>query len=153
MPLWTLNSKLQKVPWIKDNIGADCYLYCPGPSLADVSFPVNLPGTFSFVINTAYPKIRPDIWIGMDKPECFDYHLIHEAFPKIFHSTFSKRTFDERPLTEFPSIYFADLEVPKNGILDMFENKSPNTYFAWFHHTLGTALHLMIWMVMVKLTW
>jgi hypothetical protein len=147
MPLWKSNIvNLQKCHWDSENIGSDCYLYSPGPSLADVTFPVNLPGTFSFVINTAYPKIRPNIWIGMDKVECYDYRLLYEAFPKVFRSAFSKKEYEGKPLNEYPSVYFVDVEVPQNGIIDIFESKKPNTYFAWFHHTLGVALHVMIWM-------
>lgn len=65
-------------------VGFDAYLVCPGPSLADVD-PQRLrgPGRIVVAINTAYPRVVPDIWCAMDRPECYDPRIWREPCLKI----------------------------------------------------------------------
>ena len=117
------------------------YLYCPGPSLANVDPErINVPGTVKMAINTAYPKIRPDIWMGMDTPECYDPNLFFEPFPKLLRQGFSD--ISEKKLDTFPGVYHIPVQETKE-ILNMFVPKLSG--FAWFNHTLGVALHFLIW--------
>ena len=119
-------------------------LACPGPSLAYAPKNLQGPQRTVFAINTAYPKVRPDYWIGMDEAFCTDPNLVDESFPKIYRGTYSLMTQNGVEVRQTPSAYFADLvEVPEGQtMLDMQGDKG----FAWHSHTLGVALHFMIWM-------
>lgn len=146
MAIWYWDEQPKKIVFSRNNMGLDGYLYLPGPSLALVDFDVRIEGTLALAVNTAYPKVKPHYWIGLDKPECFDYRLMFEAFPKILSSSYFKKEFRDRPLRTYPQTYFMDLEKPERGIEDLFSLKADNIYFAWFRHTLGAALHLLLWM-------
>ena len=52
----------------KKDLGLDVYICCTGPSLADVkNEQLQVPGVFTIGINTSYPHIKPNMWIGIDK--------------------------------------------------------------------------------------
>ena len=146
MALWHYNNSPQRINLTKQDMGADAYLYLPGPSLKHVDFDVRIPGVVAFAVNTAYPKIKPNYWIGMDKPECYHPNLVNEGFFKIFRQPFAKNDFDGKKLWQHPMTLFADVIKPPKGVADMFLLKAPNISFAWFAHTLGVALHIMVWM-------
>ena len=77
-----------------------------GPSLnkIDVS---NLtgPGKTVFGLNTTYPKVRPDIWVGMDDPKCYDRRIFHEPFPKVMRGNYYERDCEGVPLLSLPNLY------------------------------------------------
>lgn len=119
-------------------------LACPGPSLA--SAPKNLQGPQRtvFAINTAYPTIRPDYWIGMDEAFCYDPNLLDESFPKLYRGNYSQMEYDGQPVRKSPSTYFIDLAHAETP--DWMIKTPENTGFAWHNHTLGVALHFIMWM-------
>jgi hypothetical protein len=132
--------------WARKDLGLDAILCCPGPSLKN-SNPENLkgPGRKVFAVNTAYPTVKPDVWVGMDEMHCYDENLLHEPFPKVFRGTYCEMSYAGKKVRDCPETYFADVaQVPPGKT--MLDLREQNTKFAWHNHTLGVALHMMIWM-------
>lgn len=147
MAIWYANPEPSKITFGRREMRNDAYLYLPGPSLASIDFDIRIEGTTAFAMNTAYPKVKPHYWLGMDKPECYDHRLMWESFPKFFRgSFFHKQIYKGIPLRDYPQAYFADIQKPEKGIRDMFLIKKDEVYLAWFNHSLGAVLHLMLWM-------
>jgi hypothetical protein len=146
MALWYADPTPLKTTFRRNDMMSDAYLYLPGPSLSLIDFDVRVEGTMAFGVNTSYPRVKPNMWIGMDKPECYDARLLWEAFPKIFRGSYYKLMNHSRPLKDYPQTYFADVQKPEKGIRDMFLLKKDQIYFSWFKHTLGVALHVILWM-------
>ena len=127
------------------DLGADAYLVCPGPSLAAVdASALNGPGRMIFAITTAYPTVRPDVWIGTDVPECYDRRLWAEPFVKVVRGSHRDMSCEGRPLRQFPNVFFADLE--NAPVCEIFQRRGHDTVFIWNQNTFTTALHLMVWM-------
>ncbi len=129
----------------RSDLGADIYLCCPGPSLANVD-PASLrvPGAFIIGVNTAYPRIRPDLWVGMDTPGCYDPHLWWEPFPKIVRGPYVNETCAGVPIRQLPGVYFADVE--RAYVTDLFRRRSHDVNFVWNGNTFIVALHLAVWL-------
>lgn len=146
MALWRdCGSGFVKISLANSRLLSDVYLCCPGPSLADVSTEMfNVPGVFPVALNTAYPKIRPAVWIGMDKPVCYDPRIWWESFIKICRGTYSNEEHLGRLIRYCPNTYFADVE--KANILDMFVKRAHDVKFVWNKNSFITALHILIWM-------
>lgn len=134
----------QRAHMARKDLKLDAILCCPGPSLKNVP-DLRGPGRKVFAINTAYPTVRPDIWLGMDEPHCYDINLLYEGFPKIFRGPYAKREYHGQKLHAYPESYFADVDKIPAG-QTMFDLRSHDVKFAWHKHTLGVALHFMVWM-------
>lgn len=134
----------QKAFMARKDLSLDAVLCCPGPSLKNVPY-LRGKGRKVFAINTAYPTVRPDIWLGMDEPYCYDTNLFDEPFIKIFRGSYTKSTHNNRLLRTYPETYFADVAaLPKGKTL--FDLRAHEVNFAWYKHTLGVAIHIMVWM-------
>lgn len=129
----------------RSNLGADVYLCCPGPSLAGVDAAVlNGPGRLIFAVTTAYPAVRPDVWIGTDGPECYDRRIWAEPFIKIVRGTHGGLRCQGRMLKHFPNVFFADLgDAP---VAEILNRRGHDAVFVWNRNTFTTALHLAVWM-------
>ena len=126
--------------------GLDAFLCCPGPSLrgacqADMA----VPGAIVVAMNTAYPKICPDLFIGMDSPECYDSTLLGQPFPKVFGSRFVNDLYDGRPLAEYPATWFLS-GTPMESVFDYFTRDTDTDNHVWNGTTMETALHMLIGM-------
>lgn len=143
--VYTSNNEIISTTLYRENMGADAYLYLPGPSLANIKQQIG-PGIFSFAVNTAYPKVRPDVWIGMDTPDCYDPDLPFESFMKIFRNGLQGERVSGKPLSGCPMTYFATVQEPENDIASLFNTHRSLQAFAWFKHTLGVALHVILQM-------
>lgn len=141
--LWSNSGKdWQPVFQAREDMGLDAVLCCPGPSLKPIERGL---GKKIFGINTSYPIVKPDVWIGMDEMYCYDSNILYEPFIKIFRGTYSESSFKDKKLKHYPETYFADVgEVPAGKT--MLDLRGQNVKFAWHKHTLGTSLHIMIWM-------
>jgi hypothetical protein len=147
MALWyDCGNGFTKTKWAKADMGCDAYLFCPGPSLKDVdNVLLNTPGVMSFAINTAYPKIRPDVWIGMDRPECYNYKLWWESFPKIIRGGYQDMKCEGHPVKKLPNVFAADVESV-DSYSELFKRRAHDVKFVWHKNTLAIALHIMVWM-------
>lgn len=90
-------------------------LVCPGPSLSYLDL-ANLkgPGRTIFGINTTYPNIVPDVWIGGDNPLCYNHLLINEPFPKFYRNLFKEFIVNDLPLKNHPNSHFCRIEYIKS---------------------------------------
>lgn len=143
MALWyECGNGFVKSRFAKKDSGLDAYLVCPGPSLADVNIELKGKGRKVFGINTSYPKVVPDVWVGMDKIECYDRNILYEPCMKVFRGTYAGMELDGRKIKYLPETYFADVAK----VDSMWNERAHDVSFAWHKHTLGVVLHLMIWM-------
>ena len=126
----------------------DVFLCCPGPSLKDVDpAKLRVPGAIIFAVNTAYPKVRPDVWIGMDAAPCYDSRLPCEPFIKVWGSLYRDSWANGRQIKLFPNTYFATGQ--KMLPWEIFQHLNGNSPFIWQQdrpNTFFTAMHLAIWM-------
>ena len=131
----------------KKNMGCDAYLCCPGPSLKLVNpETIRGKGRKIFGINTSYPYIKPDVWMGMDKIDCYDRNILYEPFIKIFRGPFANdMMFNGKHVKDYPDVYWARIREPEKG-KTMFDYREHKTYFAWHKSSLMVSIHMMIWM-------
>lgn len=130
----------------RSNLGCDAYLCCPGPSLKKVNdADLHVPGAMVFAMNTAYPHIRPDVWIGMDEPSCYDRRIWWEPFLKIARGSFRDIRCEGYPIKDCPQTFFADLGGVKK-YSDILQRRNHDIMFGWNGNTLFAAIHFMIWM-------
>ena len=137
--------KLEK-SFAKANLGLDVYICCTGPSLAEVtSEQFQVPGVFTIGINTTYPHIKPNMWIGMDKAGCYDPKLWWEPFFKICRGNYFEDEIKGFKIKQLPNVLFAD--VGKNSDPEaIFKLRDHDIKFVWKNNTLAMSLHTAIWM-------
>ena len=130
----------------KKDLGLDVYICCTGPSLADVkNEQLQVPGVFTIGINTSYPHIKPNMWIGMDKAGCYDPKLWWEPFLKICRGNYFEEKIEDFKIKNLPNVLFAD--VDKNSDPEaIFKLRNHNTKFVWQNNNLAVALHIAILM-------
>lgn len=131
----------------KEDMGCDAYLCCPGPSLNLIdSNTIKGRGRKVFGINTTYPYIKPDIWLGMDRIECYDRNILFEPFMKIFRGPLIPQMyFDGKSITKYQDVYWLGIEKPKEG-KTLFDYRDDLICFVWHKSTLMVTIHLMVWM-------
>lgn len=96
----------------RNDLGAKALFCCPGPSLRDIAgrHELHVPGVVVFGVNTAYPTIRPDIWVGVDKPDCYHPDIWNEAFRKCWNWEHRNEFFSGRRIRGMPNVQFFTLE-------------------------------------------
>jgi hypothetical protein len=130
----------------KKNLGLDVYICCTGPSLKYVKEEdLRIPGVFTIGINTSYPHIKPNLWIGMDKPECYDPDLWWEPFNKICRGNYFEEEIGGFKIKNLANTFFADL-APNNDPEFIFKSRQHDIKFLWKKNTLTVALHMAVWM-------
>jgi len=132
----------------RDNAGADFLLCCPGPSLSDVrDADLHVPGAVVVAVNTAYPQVRPDVWVGLDPPECYAGDLLWRPWPKVFGSRYSENVFYGRAVKECQGVYFLQGHDGKWARpAEMFDRLADQPEFCWCGNTFHAALHVCLWM-------
>jgi len=144
MAVWTYNAdKWNKVPWFNSQRGQLAFICCNGPSFKEVDAS-SLTGVGRVVIgiNSTYPKLRPDYWMGMDTPDCYDAGLPHESFPKLWRGSYG-----EEPIQSFttlknaPSSYFLDVRNEEQ-MFPLVEDQN----FLWRSNTLVVAVQFAMWL-------
>lgn len=142
MSLWfSRDSRFHRLDLCGAWRGLDCFLCCPGPSLAGVrDADLHVPGAAVIAVNTAYPRIRPDIWIGMDRPECYAPTLLAEPFLKVMGSRYADDSCAAGRLKDCPNVCFAQGAAGRPH--EMFDRLQPDSLLLWNGNTFQTALHL-----------
>ena len=143
MSIWYHSKeKWAKASWFKEELNLDAYLICTGPSLAKINKDIRGVGRKIFGINTSYPKVIPDIWMGMDDIDCYDKNILYEPFPKIFRGSFEKMNADGKSILKFPEIYFASVKEQES--CDIFTSLTDESAFVWKKNTLYICIQLII---------
>jgi hypothetical protein len=121
-------------------------LVCPGPSLKDIDVDkLHGTGLFVMALNTAYPTVkRPDMFLGMDSPSCYEPDLYWQSFTKITGGLFTDAVLFNKKIRDCKNTYFlaGDTEAT---IEDMFKNEI-DTKFYWHKCSMFLALHFLLYM-------
>ncbi len=133
-----------KTTFARQAMKADAYLVCPGPSLANANITTGR-GRKVFAINTAYPRVQPDVWMGLDTVECYDRRLWAEPFIKICRGNYGDMMLNGEPIRYFDNVYFASTKEPEKG-KTMFDYRNHDDTLCWYKNTLASMLHLIVWM-------
>jgi len=144
MSVWRQDDKMCTVNHRGIYKGMKAFLCGCGPSLNDI--PPNLQGPNRIIaaMNTAYPKVRPDIWIGMDDPQCYDSRILLEPFPKYYRGGYQHRQALGKPLQDHPSTFF--LDCAKGGsVREAFTRTGEDDHFIWTKNTMAIAIHFLMW--------
>lgn len=126
--------------------GLPVILCAPGPSLADVNGQtLRGRGRLVAAINTAYPHVTPDLWIGLDPPACYDRSIWWEPFPKITSWNWRNEFSLGKRIKAAPQVFFAKLDddAHANQMLDRIDGEA---HFAWSSSTLIGAIHILLWL-------
>lgn len=146
MPLWShTGERWTTVDLHKKMNGLSAFLCGGGPSLLSID-PKYLIGPNRIVVgmNNTYPRIRPDIWIGMDEAECYDSAVFWESFPKIMRGNYGDNILRGHVLKHLNNTLFADV-VENNDDMSIF-NVDENTKFTWRKNTLCFSLQFIMWL-------
>ena len=153
MALWyeTGNGPV-KTSFAKKSHNSAAFVCCGGPSLKDIDPKIlNGPNRTVFALNNTYPFVRPDIWIGMDDPLCYDRKLFNEPFVKIMRGGYQNRfREDKQRIDGLFNMFYADVKKP-NGELCTFKLRAHDVNFVWLYSTISTALHIIVWMGFQKI--
>jgi len=135
------------IPLHRAKMGLDVFLCCPGPSLADVDTSIlRGPGRYVVALNTAYPAVKPDLWIGMDLPSCYDRGLWWEPFPKIVGNKFADTPFGGMTVKELPNVWLLSGTGTTAAGKEFFSRNEQNSWHIWVGNAYTTALHVCIWL-------
>lgn len=129
-----------KVSWARQDMGADAYLCCPGPSL--ISVPRGR-GRKIFAVNTAYPKVVPDIWMGLDRVECYNRQLWGEPFIKVCRGNYGNMKVGDKFIRHMDNVFFASVS-PVDKDKTLFDYLNHIDPLVWHKNTMATMLHLII---------
>ena len=134
-----------KSSFAKKEITNPVFLCGTGSSLNLVDKDIRSAGRIVVGLNTSYPKIIPDIWMGFDDPQCYHPNLFHESFIKILRGGYQDRcSLGGFQVARGFNTYFAPNSPCAIG--DIFHRRAHETKFYWDWHTLGTSLHILVWM-------
>ena len=143
---YSCGNGLAETKWAKSEDILDAYLCCPGPSLKDVPNDIRGIGRRVLAVNTAYPKVYPDIWLGLDKVECFDRRLWLEPFKKVCRSNYHTMTLNGAPIKDMSETYFVSMSASKGDNDNIFTRREHTSDLIWDKSSLTAAIHLLIWM-------
>jgi hypothetical protein len=124
-------------------------LVAPGPSLDRIdTTKLTGPGKTVFGINTTYPRVRPDIWCGMDNPACYNSRVLYEGFTKVYRGGFQQHEIEGVKLKHLPNVHFASLEeVPYSDKTKFFKYLSPDAdVLIYMKNIMVTTLNLILHM-------
>lgn len=118
-----------------------------GPSLNKLdTSKLTGPGKTVVGVNNTYPQVRPDVWVGMDDPYCYDQRVFHEGFPKILRGGYQKRECQDRLLMEFPNTFFANVSEPKTKYEILGRIGPDSEDLIWHGNVFATTMNLMMHM-------
>lgn len=154
MPLWYNSSgKQSRSGWRvanfhRDSLSSDVYFCCPGPSLSSIdASKLNGPGRIVVAVNNAYPYVKPDIWFGMDDPDCYSRQIFWESFIKILRGGYQSRTCENKRVDLNYNVFYADTQRYQNKNV-IFSRDNEELPFMWKKNVMVTALHVLVWMGM-----
>ena len=133
------------------NNDAAAFICCSGPSLSLVN-PKYLNGhnRVVFGLNSSYPYVTPDIWVGMDEPNGYPDDVYDQPFIKIMRANHSELTSRGRQINNKWNMFYASVQKPDSQ--DAIVNLKKNSVdFVWNNNGFATVIHLALWMGFKKL--
>lgn len=120
-------------------------LVCGGPSLSllDTS-KLKGPGKTVLGMNTTYPHVIPDMWIGMDDIRCYDRNVLFEPFPKFLRGSFSKMKCQGSLVKELPNVHFINVKTIEQR-QELWNHIKPSAdTLIWTRNTLAVSVNLLM---------
>jgi hypothetical protein len=163
MPLWYYSGdEPNKVSLQKDENNCVAFLCCGGPSMAQITPSyLNGPKRVVLALNNSYPFVTPDIWMGMDMPNCYHRDIFQQPFMKILRGGYSDMLCEGQSIKQNYNMFYADVTKPKDkwkdkpnlptDVKDIFRLRHGDATFVWDKNTLVVAIHLLIWMGFQKI--
>lgn len=143
MALWYWNgAAMSRADWHRLRRPERAVLYGAGESLNDAD-PAEK-GAVRFVQNHAYKVVTPHYWVAMDKLEYFEPAAPRQQCMKVLRGPYCDETVDGQLAKEYPDTYWAD--IASEGRDMVWFERGAHTRFFWDAHTLGVALHLILYM-------
>jgi len=150
MALWTWNgADWEKAAWQRLSRPDPCVIFGSAPSLDAAD--KDEKGCFRIVLNDAYKKVMPHLYVAMDKP---DYPHLQGVLDlpcrKVYRGQYSEcEGKGGRKAKEFGDVYFADIEPGEKG--HVFYRRDRDAKFLWLNNTLTVSVHLAVWMGFKKI--
>jgi len=121
-------------------------LVCGGPSMNSIDLSkLRGPNKTIFGLNNTYPKVYPDVWLGVDDPHCYNRHVFYEPFIKILRGGYNDRLCEGREIYSLPNLFYASLDHCK--YVDLFHRFSKNTgKFVWHWDAFTLAINIILYM-------
>ena len=152
MGLWyETGNGMVKTKMARKSNNCVAFLCCGGPSLQGID-PSLLSGhnRIVFALNNTYPFIKPDVWVGMDGPECYRRDIFWQPFMKIMRGGYQKYLCGDLEVKHLHNMYYVDVAEPEDKE-DIFKLRAHDVKFVWKGNVLVTTLHIMIWMGIKKI--
>ena len=136
----------------RKNNNSVAFLCGGGPSLKSIEQPELLNGhnRLVFSLNNTYPFVSPDVWVGMDDPECYRRDIFWQPFIKIMRGGYQNRPCEGERIDHLHNMFYADVAKTKNP-QDIFKLRAHDIQFVWAQNVLVTTLHIIIWMGIKKI--
>lgn len=137
--------------WLKNDVrlpidltdvfaGQECFIAGGGPALRD--FASLLDGyrhTSILAINNAATTVPASLWIGGDRPDCYDKPiLVNPAIMKFARKTLRSSLIDGKPWQEQPNTFFFDVKEGFKSANLLCHDRA----LAWWKNTFYMALQL-----------
>lgn len=119
-------------------------LVCGGPSLGKMD-PSKFtgPGKVVLGVNNTYPFIKPDMWMGMDDPRCYDRNVLFEAFPKFLRGGYQNRHFQNFRPQDLHNVHY--ISVKKDTKARIFDRARPEAgAFIWHNNVMAVGMNLLL---------
>ena len=104
------------------------------------------PGKTVVGVNNTYPEVRPDVWVGVDDPNCYDQRVFHEGFYKVMRGGYQTRMCQGRTISEFPNMLFANVSAPRTKYEILGRIGADAQDFVWHANVFATTMNLMMHM-------
>lgn len=125
---------------------SNAFLVCGGPSLNFINPDVlKGPGRTVLGMNNVYPFVKPDIWLGLDKPDCYNRQLFWESFIKIMRFDYRFEKTNNLDIVNLFNMFFIKVQQIQSP-LQVFTDRKNYIEFAWQKNTFTVALQLLVWM-------
>ena len=139
--LWAWNeikNKWDTIEWKAKQTPGTAIIVGSGLSVQkEVEYP---PCSLKIVQNMAYQFVKPDIWIGMDKPKMFPQVFSTYDYPKICRGNMFDFEVMDTKVKLIPETYFMSMKIiPRESIFSA-------NIFSWTKNTLVPSVQLAIWM-------
>ena len=138
----------QPVPMCNSYSGMYGIIVGSGPSLNSIDTSLlKGPGKVIFGVNNSYPKVVPDIWVGMDDPKCYPRDLYFQPFIKVLRGGYQDRQIENNIFVcNLTNVMYlsTDTEFTKH-IEEVFKRRLPNTCAPWYKSALFAAITIAIW--------
>lgn len=123
--------------------GMPVIIACNGPSIAAMETAKFCgPGRLVIGVNNVYPRLRPDVWVGMDEPSTFPASLFEEPFPKILRAPHFASPMQDGCMVKWGRRTMFAAVDPDADFYDWTEKAKAR----WMNNSFSIAVQAALWM-------